>query len=43
MNIIERKQKDLEEYFDCFVKGCDRHTFTERGLDMHIKARHPEV
>jgi hypothetical protein len=43
MNWSDRRQQEMEEYFDCFVKGCDRHSFTKRGLDLHIKARHPEA
>lgn len=35
-----RKQQELTEYRDC--PYCDRHTFTIRGLALHIKVRHPD-
>ena len=31
-----------EELYDCIVKGCNRHSFTNRGLILHIKAKHPD-
>lgn len=37
-----QRRTELSEYFDCIVKDCERNSFTQRGLEMHIKAKHPD-
>lgn len=37
---LERRIKEMSEWYECPVNNCDRMGFTKRGLFTHIRARH---